>query len=60
MFLFTSKANFLSVVINIDCEKTSCSACDNKSIAVQSGLLFLSATTVTSDGPAIMSIPTSP
>ena len=42
------------------CASSSCSACEKRSIAIQSGLFVPSATTRISDGPATMSIPTTP
>ena len=47
-------------VIKIAWAQGSCSAWDNKSQAIHSGLFLLSATTRISDGPAILSIPTVP
>ena len=41
-------------------QKVSCSAWAIKSEAIQSGFENLSATMLTSDGPATISIPTSP
>ena len=56
----TFLANFSSLVIKIDWAFSSCSAWDNKSIAIHSGLFLLSATIKTSEGPATESIPTLP
>ncbi|MNK88996.1 hypothetical protein D3C87_1089890 [compost metagenome] len=44
----------------IDCASSSCSACENRSIATQSGSVVPSQITRISDGPAIMSMPTVP
>ena len=42
------------------CASSSCSACENRSIATQSGGVLPSASTRISLGPAIMSMPTWP
>ena len=47
-------------VIKIDCALASCSACASRSAAIQDGFAVSSAMTSTSDGPAIMSMPTLP
>ena len=44
----------------MDCAISSCSACENRSTATQSGGTEPSDTTRISDGPAIMSMPTVP
>ena len=44
----------------IDWASSSCSACENRSIATQSGSVVPSQMTRISDGPAIMSMPTVP
>ena len=44
----------------IDCAISSCSACEKRSIAIQSGGVLPSAITRISLGPAIMSMPTRP
>jgi hypothetical protein len=49
-----------SSVIRIDCAAASCSAWASRSAAIQSGLAVWSAMISTSDGPAIMSMPTWP
>ncbi len=56
----TAAASAASSVIRIACALASCSACANRSAAIQSGLPVLSAMISTSDGPAIMSMPTLP
>ena len=56
----TASASAASSVIRIDCALASCSACARRSAAIQSGLPVLSARISTSDGPAIMSMPTLP
>ena len=50
----------LSGEINIDCAKTSCSAWENKSATIHEIFAFESAIIRISDGPAKLSIPTSP
>ena len=42
------------------CADSSCSACEKRSIATQSAGVLPSAITRISEGPAIMSMPTSP
>ena len=56
----TSSPSLLEQVIRIDCALVSCSACANRSAAIQSALPVSSAITSTSEGPAIMSMPTLP
>ena len=56
----TASASDASSVIRIDCAAVSCSACARRSAAIQSGLQCLSARISTSEGPAIMSMPTVP
>ena len=56
----TSSARVLLSVIRIDCALTSCSACAKRSAAIQPALPVASAITSTSEGPAIMSMPTLP
>ena len=56
----TSSASCALSVIRIDCALTSCSACAKRSAAIQPALPVSSAMTSTSDGPAIMSMPTLP
>ncbi len=58
--LFDSVCQAAESVIRMDCAKTSCSACAKRSAATQSGLAVSSASTRTSEGPAIMSMPTVP
>ncbi|MPN09516.1 hypothetical protein SDC9_156807 [bioreactor metagenome] len=57
---WTRSMKAASVQIRIDCASSSCSACENRSIATQSGLPVPSETTRISDGPATMSMPTMP
>ena len=47
-------------VSRIACAISSCSACEKRSIAIQSGWVVPSHSTRISDGPAIMSMPTAP
>jgi hypothetical protein len=47
-------------VSRIACASSSCSACENRSIAIQSGSVLPSQITRISLGPAIMSMPTTP
>src|SRR3984893_11876689 len=56
----TSSASAALSVIRIDCALTSCSACASRSAAIQAALPVPSAMTSTSEGPAIMSMPTLP
>ena len=56
----TASATLSLCVNKIDCAISSCSAWANKSIATQSGSTESSAITNTSDGPAIISMPTRP
>ncbi len=56
----TRSAKPASGVTRIDCAISSCSACEKRSIATQSGFAVASATTRISDGPATMSMPTRP
>src|SRR6476661_4599211 len=56
----TARPKPASLVIRIDCAAASCSAWARRSAAIQAGSLSLSAMTTTSDGPAIMSMPTWP
>ena len=56
----TRSINAGSSVNNIACADSSCSACENRSIATQSGSVVPSHSTRISDGPAIMSMPTVP
>ena len=49
-----------SGVSRIACAISSCSACEKRSIATQSGFAVPSATTTISDTPATMSMPTVP
>jgi hypothetical protein len=56
----TMSANFASSVIRIDCAAGSCSAWLSRSAAIHCGSFFASAITRISDGPATMSIPTTP
>ena len=49
-----------SGVMRIACAISSCSACENRSIATQSAWALESAITSTSEGPATMSMPTRP
>ena len=53
-------ASTASSVIRIACADASCSACARRSAAIQAGSFPRSATTSTSEGPAIMSMPTCP
>ena len=56
----TARPKAASSVIRIDWAAVSCSACASRSAAIHSGLLCLSAMTSTSDGPAMLSMPTVP
>ncbi len=56
----TASARPGSSVTRIDCATASCSAWASRSAATCSGSAEESATTTTSDGPAIMSMPTWP
>ena len=49
-----------SGVSRMACAISSCSACENRSIAIQSGSVLPSQMTRISEGPAIMSMPTVP
>ena len=46
--------------IVVGCASSSCSACENRSIAIQTASVSPSQITRISDGPAIMSMPTCP
>ncbi len=56
----TRSANAASGVSRIACAISSCSACEKRSIATQSGCAEASAITRISEGPATMSMPTRP
>jgi hypothetical protein len=56
----TRARNGPSGLIRMDCASSSCSACEKRSIATQSGLAWPSQITRISLGPAIMSMPTVP
>ena len=56
----THSINAASGDNRIACASSSCSACENKSIAIQSGSVCPSQITKISDGPAIISIPHTP
>ncbi len=56
----TASRKAASGLIRMDCACSSCSACENRSSAIHSGSVPPSQITAISDGPAIMSMPTSP
>ncbi len=56
----TASMSFASGETRIACASSSCSACENRSIATQSGFAVESAITRISETPATMSMPTVP
>ena len=60
MLAATASKNVASGLNKIDCANSSCSAWLNKSMAIQSGLVLPSQITKISDGPATISMPTTP
>ncbi|MNZ92268.1 hypothetical protein D3C78_1112880 [compost metagenome] len=60
MLAATRSRNSASGLTRMAWASSSCSACENRSMAIQSGSVWPSHTTRISEGPAIMSIPTWP
>ncbi len=60
MLSATRSRNAASGLTRIDWASSSCSAWENRSMAIQSGSVWPSQTTRISEGPAIMSMPTWP
>src|SRR5574340_1199585 len=56
----TRSINAVSWDNKMACASSSCSACENRSIAIQSGSVWPSQITRISEGPAIMSMPHAP